>query len=171
MDKLTPEEALLIDELYDKWFSSLKSCALPIMGDESSAEEAVQETFRTACVKINEVVTSPSRVGWLFLTLRNTISNMQRSRNRMARIMFYATTEVLNNCPDETVQDIGVDTLYNDLAGTSDFELLKRLAIDRCTFAELSEELGISIAACKQRAYRARKRLREKMTDREDDEQ
>lgn len=170
MDKLAPEEALLINDLYVEQFLSLKSYAQAILGDESSAEEAVQETFRTACSRIDEVITSPNRVGWLFLTLRNTISNMQRSRNRMARIMFYATAELLNNCSDETVQEMGLDTLYNDLAGTPDFELIKKLAIDRCTFAEIAEEQGASIAACKQRAYRARKRLREKMTDREDDE-
>ena len=57
-----------------------------------------------------------------------------------------------------------IDILFCDVSGSEDFQLLKRIALDRCTMLEIAEELGISVETCKKRVQRARKRLREKIT-------
>ena len=56
-----------------------------------------------------------------------------------------------------------MDLLFNDISGSEDFQLLKRIALDRCTILELAEELGVSVEACKKRVQRARKRLQKKL--------
>ena len=58
---------------------------------------------------------------------------------------------------------ISVDVLFGDVSDSEDFQLLKRIALNRCTMLEMSEELGISVESCKKRVQRARKRLQEKI--------
>ena len=42
-------------------------------------------------------------------------------------------------------------------------QLLKRIALDRCTMLEVAQDLGISVETCKKRVQRARKRLQQKL--------
>lgn len=65
--------------------------------------------------------------------------------------------------PTDSPELVSVDLLFNDISGSEDFQLLKRIALDRCTILELAEELGVSVEACKKRVQRARKRLQKKL--------
>ena len=58
---------------------------------------------------------------------------------------------------------MSVDLLFCDVSDSEDFRLLKQIALERCTILELSEELGVSVEACKKRVQRARKRLQKKL--------
>ena len=62
-----------------------------------------------------------------------------------------------------TPELMSVDVLFGDVSDSEDFQLLKRIALDRCTMLEVAEDLGISVEACKKRVQRARKRLQEKI--------
>ena len=56
-----------------------------------------------------------------------------------------------------------MDVLFGDVSDSEDFRLLKRLALEQYTIAELAQDLGISVEACKKRVQRARKRLQKKL--------
>ena len=44
-----------------------------------------------------------------------------------------------------------------------DFRLLKRIVLERYSYLEAAEELGISLEACRKRVQRIKQRLREKL--------
>ena len=80
------------------------------------------------------------------LTLKHAMQNMLRTQQKLQRILSLSAGEEL---PIEEPELLSVDLLFGDLSGSEDFRLLKRIALDRCTMLELSEELGISVEACR----------------------
>ena len=63
----------------------------------------------------------------------------------------------------ESREDANVDLLYGDLLPEEDFRLLKRIVLERYSYLEAAEELGISLEACRKRVQRIKQRLREKL--------
>ena len=63
----------------------------------------------------------------------------------------------------ESWEDANVDLLYGDLLPEEDFRLLKRIVLERYSYLEAAEELGISLEACRKRVQRIKQRLREKL--------
>ena len=94
------------------------------------------------------------------LTLKHVMQNMLRSQAKLKRFTSLEAGECLAAGPPELMS---VDVLFGDVSESEDFRLLKRVALDRCTIPELSEELGVSVEACKKRVQRARKRLQKKL--------
>jgi len=155
---LTKEQDSMIAQLYEEMKGPLSSYAYSILRNKSLAEEAVQETFRIACTKPKDLADSRRREGWLMETLKNVISNMNRSHASLNRVVIEALPF------DETflaehVDPGNVDILYSDLLHDKDYALLKRIALDKYSILEAAQELGISIEACKKRVQRAKKRL------------
>ena len=72
-----------IEEMYKEMYYSLSAFALSALNDRSLAEEAVQDTFRIACAKIDKFQFSANPKGWLYITLKYVIGNMIRSRARL----------------------------------------------------------------------------------------
>ncbi len=158
------KEAQLISDLYQEQFDAMLIYALNVLRDEARAQEAVQSTFLEACKKPKALYSSPNPQGWLFLTLQNTIRNMERSRRRLARfLMRLPYLGMLHDRPADDMPELGLDVLYGDLAECRQYGLLKKFIVEKCTLAELSEEYNISIGACKQRIYRGKKELRKIM--------
>lgn len=151
-----------IERLYLQMFSLLFEYARSSLPNNALAEEAVQETFRIACQKPEALCSSPNPEGWLVNTLKYVISNMERSRNIAMRILrgYFATniTELTTS-----TDRIGVEILYDDIADTEEFKLLKELAIDRRSYLEMAESRNISIDTCRKRVQRAKEKLRKKI--------
>lgn len=151
-----------IERLYLQMFSLLFEYARSSLPNNALAEEAVQETFRIACQKPEALCSSPNPEGWLVNTLKYVISNMERSRNIAMRILrgYFATniTELTTS-----TDRIGVEILYDDIADTEEFKLLKELAIDKRSYLEMAESRNISIDTCRKRVQRAKEKLRKKI--------
>lgn len=140
----------MYDSVYIYAYSALSSPSL--------AEEVVQEVFRIACAKPNAVMGSDNPNGWVMNTAKNVIFNMRRTYSRMATLVvrtLHEEGEVVDpsKCDDYTTAE------YSDLLAPAEFELIKRMALDKCSPGEMALELGISVEACKKRVLRARKRL------------
>lgn len=50
--------------------------AISALNDRSLAEEAVQDTYRIACAKADDFLSSPNPKGWLLNTLKYVIKNI-----------------------------------------------------------------------------------------------
>lgn len=158
------KEAQLISDLYEEQFDAMLAYARTVLRDDAQAQEAVQATFLVACKKPEELYSSPNPRGWLFITLQNTIRNMERSRRRLARfLMRLPYLGMLHERSADNMPELGLDVLYGDLAKCEQYGLLKKYIVEKWTLAELSEEYGISISACKQRVCRGKKKMREIM--------
>lgn len=149
-----------VEKLYKEMYPVLNTYAIRVLKDSNLAEEAIQDAFCIACAKREQFLSSENPQGWLMLTLKNVMQNMQRSLAKQKRLISLGD----GSCVAADASDnISVDLLFGDVSESADFQLLKRIAIDQYSIVELAEELGVSVEACKKRVQRARKRLRKKL--------
>ena len=151
-----------IEALYFEMFDMLMAYARSALGSESLAEEAVQETFRVACQKPEQVCGSVNPRGWLVLTLKFTIRNMRASQLSAKRL--------LEKCKDNRAEDaaysedrLKLKVLYGNVANTEEFKLLTEMAVEGYSHLEMAQRRGISVDACKKRVQRAKEKLRIKL--------
>lgn len=153
-----------IEKLYREMFTQLNIYAQSTLRDRSLGEEAVQDTFRIACLKIDELMASSNPKGWLMNTLKNVINNMKRSRARLLRILFTAS-EVNEASFGSVNDDIDPEIMYGGIIGAEEFDLLKKIVLERYSMLEAAEELGISVDACKKRLQRAKMKFKKKLQE------
>lgn len=151
-----------IERLYFLMSSRLFVYARSVLGNESLAEEAVQETFRIACAKAEDLCTSQNPEGWLVNTLKYTLSNMARTREAANRIL---SMYISNRLGEITVTEdsVRLELLYGKVAELDEFKLLKEMVIDGKSHLEMAQARGITLNACKKRVERAKKILRGKI--------
>ena len=155
---LNREEEKYIEQLYREMYTCLFFYAKNAQGTKSLAEEAVQDTFRIACIKPESLMSSKNPRGWLINTLKNVIRNRRRTEARLNNLLLAA----MSACEPQskaTVAAAEFHAAYADALGKDDFQLLINIVIRRYTMLEVAEELGITVEACKKRVQRAKKRL------------
>ena len=161
---MTPEQDRKIEKLYLEMFDKMKIYANCGLDNEMLAEEAVQETFRIACQKPEQLCASVNSRGWLVQTLKYTIRNMQSNRATARRIVErYLMAQFRDLAFSEDELDLNV--LYENVADTEEFKLLAEMAIEGRSHLEMATSRGISVSACKKRVQRAKKTLRKKIGD------
>ena len=159
---MTPKQRKIIENLYNELRPKLLSYAISALPSVSQAEEAIQDAFQIACQKADDVISSPNPQGWIFITLKNVVSNERKQRLRDTKII----TDTLGSHIDKigcSTDNIDLDILYSNVANTDEFKLIKAIALDGKSMRELSIELGISVAATKKRAQRAREYLQRRI--------
>lgn len=159
---MTQAQSDFIDRMYLEMHILLFEYACAHLENEAIAEEAVQETFRIACQKPEELYSSPNPKGWVMNVLKYVISNIRKNQITAKRILgeyLQLQAQFLQSANDS----LDVNLLFHDIAPLEEFQMVKEMALDGKTYLELSQELGISIEACRKRMQRARDLLRKKM--------
>ena len=157
---MNAEQNRRIEELYREMFEKMKVYACCSLGNETLAEEAVQETFRIACQKPEQLCESVNPRGWLVQTLKYTLQNIQSNRATAKRILEkYSRTQIKDFSEDR----LDLHILYENVADTEEFKLLVEMAIDGRSHLEMANSRGISVSACKKRVQRAKKTLQKKI--------
>ena len=128
---LDKDEDQFISALYEDMFNKLLMYANTALSNRSLAEEAVQETFRIACMKIDDIKASENPRGWLVLTLKNVIRNMQRELASLNKMFVTSVSIYDENFMEKTAEQIDVnsevDILYSDLLSAEEYRLLKMI--------------------------------------------
>lgn len=159
---MNAEQSDLITQLYIEMYDRLFLYASCSLSEESLAEEAVQETFRIACQKPDQLFESLNPKGWLVNTLKYTICNMKRSRENAQRLLSnYLATQSKDIAFSEN--KVSVEVMYGNIANIEEFKLIKEMAIDGRSHLEMAKARGISVDACKKRVQRAKKILQKKL--------
>lgn len=150
-----------LEQMYREMYPTLYAYALRILKDHALAEEAIQDAFCIACAKREQFLSSANPHGWIMCTLKFVMRNMLRTQAKLKSLLQSLDDEE-GVCagPQEMAS---VDVLFGDVSDSEDFQLLKRIALDRCTMLEVAQDLGISVETCKKRVQRARKRLQQKL--------
>ena len=159
---MTVEQNRMIEELYLEMFDKMMAYARCSFDSESLAEEAVQETFRIACQKPEQLCQSVNPRGWLVQTLKYTIRNMQSSHAAAKKLV---EKYLAKQSKDSTFSEdrVSLHILYEDVAHTEEFQLLIETAIEGRSHLEMANSRGISLDACKKRVQRAKETLRKKL--------
>lgn len=159
---MTAEQSKQIEQLYLELFDRMMAYARSSLQSESQAEEAVQETFRIACMKPDELCASPNPPGWLLNTLKFTIQNKKRCNDNTNRLL---TDYIAGHSREIAVSEdkVSLEVLYGNIAELEEFKLLQEMAVDGKSHLEMAQSRGISLDACKKRVQRAKELLRKKM--------
>lgn len=157
------KQSKIIEQLYMEMFQLLYSYARSVLVNEALAEEAVQETFRIACLRPSELCSSPNPRGWLVATLKNVLRNTKKTQYNAQRLMAEYTA-VYGSSPIFHRDQLKLELGYGNLVQKKEFQLLHQWAVEGKTIRELSREHGISVSACKKRLQRAKEYLRKKLS-------
>lgn len=161
---MTPIYNRRIEELYLKMYNRLFIFADNALKNPALAEEAVQETFRIACMKPESLCNSPNPEGWLVNTMKNVICNIRRERASMDRVLsayIFSKAKELSASEDQ----LDFSLLYQNIAGMEEYKLLKEMVLDGKSHLEMAKARGISVEACKKRVQRAKEKLKKKILD------
>lgn len=159
---MNAEQNKTIEQLYLELFDRMMAYARSSLQSESQAEEAVQETFRIACMKPEELCTSQNPRGWLLNTLKFTIQNKKRCNDNASRLL---TDYIASQSRETAVSEdkVRLEVLYGNIADLDEFKLLQEMAVDGKSQLEMAQDRGISLDACKKRVQRAKEKLRKKI--------
>lgn len=158
---MTSDQRKRIEEFYLEMYDLLFIYARSALDNESLAEEAIQETFRIVCMKPEDLLSSPNPKGWIVNTLKYTIQNMKRSRDK-ANVLL--TQYLAANSSVAFSEDrISLEVTYENVARSEEFSLIKEMAVDGRSHLEMAQSRGISVDACKKRVQRAKEFLRRKI--------
>ena len=158
---MTSDQRKRIEEFYLEMYDRLFIYARSALDNESLAEEAIQETFRIVCMKPEDLLSSPNPKGWIVNTLKYTIQNMKRGRDK-ANVLL--TQYLAANSSVAFSEDrISLEVTYENVARSEEFSLIKEMAVDGRSHLEMAQSRGISVAACKKRVQRAKEFLRRKI--------
>ncbi len=148
-----------LEPLFHELYPAMVSYANTVLHDLSLAEEAAQDTFQIAWIRIDQLTSSPNPQGWLMRTLKNVLRNTQRRRAALRELLVDALEydeESFLSAANEEIMDLQ----YGDLINQEDYFLLKLVAIHDYSMLEAAQTVGISVEACKKRIQRARAKLR-----------
>lgn len=159
---MTSEQRKQIEKFYLEMYDLLFIYARKALENESLAEEAIQETFRIVCMKPEDLLSSPNPKGWIINTLKNTIQNMKRSRDK-ANVLLTQYLAAHSNHVAFSEDRISLEVTYENVAHSEEFRLVKEMAVEGKSHLEMAKARGISVAACKKRVQRAKETLRRKI--------
>lgn len=162
---LTKEQDEIITSLYLEMYQTLVNIAYVRFNSRSLAEEAAQETFCIACRKPGSILSSENPQGWLVTTLLYVIKNMKRFLAVREKRVFL----VPERHKDKPHYDDYSGIEYSDLLSDAEYQLFRRIAVDRYSMKEAAYELGISEEACKKRVQRIRAKLQKQILNTLDD--
>lgn len=155
------EQSRKIEELYLEMYGKLMAYARSALGNEALAEEAVQETFRVACQKPEQLCESVNPRGWLVQALKYIIRNTQSSQAAAQRLIEKCIT-VQSEKAAFSEDKLELHILYGDLAETEEFKLLSEMVLEGKSHLQMAESRGITVNACKKRVQRAKETLQKK---------
>ena len=142
-------------ELCRRYYPAMVAIAHSLLGDRHLAEDAAQETFAKAAVKLPQLRQTNKFAGWLAAICRNQARNMARFTNSTQ-----ANDEVLAKAAKSDGDD----------SGEAVRQALKRLSAparevvflryyDGLSYERISELLGISEQAINGRLRRAKRKM------------
>ena len=165
---LSAHQEEFITQLYKEMYEKLVVYAENML-NEGLAEEAAQDTFRIACSKYDELMSSSNPQGWLMNTLKNVIRNIRKEQANLNKYFVMTMSlddeEFMEVCAVGTdvhkrLEDTEVDLMYSDLLTEEEYRLLTLIVRYRYSVLEAAQEFGINVETCKKRAQRAKKKLR-----------
>lgn len=164
------------EEYLDKLFREMRGKLLIYANNHlvgiPYADDAVQEVFTIASLKIEALMASENPKGWLVNTLKNVIHAAKRSAAKQNLIQINMINTLAEEPNDQDLsKDAGIswiDLYYSGLIPDAEYRLIKMIEIEGYSIHEAAQFLSISDEACKKRIQRARAKLKsalDEMTD------
>ena len=159
-----------VARLYELYEQEMFRVCLAVLGDESSAEDALSESFLKlirARDRIREPESSISR-HFAVKTAKNTAIDLYRRRSR-DRLRLESLSGITIAEPDSTdaieLEDVEMVEAYLGCLSDGHRRVLECIVLEGLTIHETASLLRVSEVCVRKRLERAKKALREKLTD------
>lgn len=159
---MTAQQDEFFTAIYLERRKPLLEYATAILHNHALAEEAVQQAFEIGWRKIEDFQNCPSPEGWIFNTVRFVVCNIE-SRQRTERRVITFVGDYRPDLVAAPADHLPLRVHFGDLLDSPQFRIIYEMEIVGRSLAEIAMDLGISEAACKKRAERARKYLQKKL--------
>jgi RNA polymerase sigma-70 factor (ECF subfamily) len=147
-----------LEDLFEAHHRALLAYAARRTPSLTDAEDAVAEVFLVAWRRLDDVPEGDAALPWLYGVARKTIGNQRRGLLRRGRLQ-----ERLAQSADRTTTPAPTGTepalAALEQLKASDRELLRLVAWEELSHAEIAAVLGISVNAVAIRLHRARARF------------
>lgn len=149
--------------MYIRSYDMLFAYAVTLLGNASTAEEAVQETFRIACMKPEALIQSENPVGWLVNTVKHSVRNIKRTqmRRRIGAMLSLDKVEEHLAVPEAGYAAVEMSDLMTD----EEYRVLNWHVLLNVPIKDIAESMNISEEACKKRIQRTKKRVRKLLSE------
>ena len=154
-----------IEKLYVSSYDMLFTYAMALLGSETAAEEAVQESFRIACMKPKELIGSDNPRGWLVKTMRYTVQNMKRTHVRRREDTGLELHERVRCLVGEGEVNEYAEIEFSDLVTDEEYSMLKWQTLFKIPVRDIAAAMGITEEACKKRLQRTKMRMRKILSE------
>ncbi len=138
--------------------------AYRLCGCAADAEDLVQQTFLTACGKLDQVRSADSTLGWLYAVLRNTYLKSCRKREPVAA---GDLDLALDNIPAEVPEPLLIDREELQAALDALPEEFKIVVLmfyfEHCSYQEIADQLGLPPGTVMSRLSCAKGQLRARL--------
>lgn len=157
--------------IFERYSRPVVSFIFDMVNDRSLAEELTQETFVRAYRAMHTMRQETKLSTWLFGIARNVARESLRARTRAARHVDLADKSVMNLSDDKPVPVEGVlskelnDVIRRSLCALDeDKRLVFTLKVlHQCSYEEIAEITGFSLAKLKTDLHRARAEMRRRI--------
>jgi len=142
-------------ELCHRYYPAMVAIAHSILGDRHLAEDAAQQAFAKAAVKLPQLKKESQFAGWLAVICRNAARDMARNTEKLR------TTEDLSMVAAKSETDDDAEVVRKALKRLSApaREVIFLRYYDGMSYEKISAVLGISEQAINGRLRRAKKKM------------
>lgn len=144
-------------ELCKRYYPAMVAIAHSILGDRDLAEDAAQEAFARAAVKLPQIKDCRKFAGWLAVICRNASRGLARHQNGRKFPDGYTGTV---DKPERDDSKEAVKAALNKLSDSAK-EIIYLRYYDGLSYEQISSVLGISEQAINGRIRRAKKKMAE----------
>lgn len=156
---MTPEQEIIFEFIYKKYYRDLHRYACAVLSDWSLAEDAVQITFAIACSKEDFLKNMERPMPWLLGMLKNVLRRALHEKIRQEKI----AAKFSEQSSDVYESDVPINNLRYlkpKSISNEDFDIFVLATVAGYTRAEIAKMYGISTAACYKRIERTRQKLK-----------
>jgi RNA polymerase sigma-70 factor (ECF subfamily) len=162
-ERIKNGDASAMKVLHDRYYYQLYLYARKISNQPSVLDEAVSDCFIKLWTRRNELLIERSVKSYLFLMLRNGLIDRLRSKKHSVHFEDGAIPDL----PDEEMHN-ELDryaSLYNAINKLPDQRrrILEMAVFESCTYAQIAENLNISVNTVKTQIGRAYRFLKEEL--------
>ena len=142
-------------ELCQRYYPAMVAIAHSVLGDRHLAEDAAQQAFAKAAVKLPQLKKESRFAGWLAVICRNIARDMARRTEK------FQSTDELSIVATEPRNDETIEVVRQAIRklSASARELVFLRFYDGMSYEQISAVLGISEQAINGRLRRAKKKM------------
>jgi len=143
-------------KLCQRYYAALVVIGYSILGEHNSAEDAAQEAFARALVKLKDLKNKSKFAPWLAAICRNIAKDMATAKAKQINTEGFSEVAAKGNCDDESARVVRRAIVKLD---ESDKELIVLRYYNSLSYEEIGSVLGVSEVAVNGRLIRAKRKL------------